>query len=320
MKNLKKSSAAFTLVEMLVVITIISIVALTMSRAVRGARRQAHAAKCQSNLKNLHTAVSGFLSDKQHYPLASSYETVDRHYTSGGDKNEAFVEKRGWVSWLPKDGKPRRDKDRKTIWQREGDKSHAADFYYPANTDERMPEAIREGALFKYTGKDLVAYRCPEHRTHMGKSVHLAYSLNGWFGSHSQRFAHDISGLWSAHTAKKNSSRMVLFIEIDEDGPSTEGENPSKSDRLGQSADEKTKKRVFADDCVWQWDHEERSKREKGKFPHRKAGKNYGHVVFLDGHVASICEKFDVFREESSSAPKANDMIDVFTAMGDGTF
>ena len=319
MKKLKKSSAAFTLVEMLVVITIISIVALTMSRAVRGAQRQANAAKCQSNLKNLHTAVSGFLSDKQYYPLASSYETWYPHYDSEGNSIDSYQEKRGWVSWLPKKGK-RRDNDRKTIWQREGDKSHAADFYYPANADERMPEAIREGALFKYTGKDLAVYRCPENKTIAGAAVHLAYSMNGWFGSHGLRFSYDRLGRLPYEVAKKNSSRMVLFTEIDENGPSTEGENPSQSDRAGQAAEEKTKVRVFADDCVWQWDHDERAKRERGRFTHRKTGKNYTHVVFLDGHVASICEKFEIFREESDSAPDAKDMTDVFTAMGNGTF
>ena len=43
MKNFRKSAAAFTLVEMLVVIVIISVVALAMARAVRGAQRQANA-------------------------------------------------------------------------------------------------------------------------------------------------------------------------------------------------------------------------------------------------------------------------------------
>ncbi|MBQ6925909.1 MAG: prepilin-type N-terminal cleavage/methylation domain-containing protein [Kiritimatiellae bacterium] len=333
MKNFRKSSAAFTLVEMLVVIVIISVVALAMARAVRGARRQANATKCQANMKNLHTAVVSYASDKGYYPLASSYETLDKNYNSKGETVLAYHEKRGWVSWLPKNGL-RRDENRKTVWDKVADKSHADDFYYPGNTDERMSEAIREGALFKYTGKDLATYRCPEHPDYQGKSVHLAFAMNTWFGSHCQgreevdgkkknpgkRFADIVRGRSPAAVADKDSSRMALFVEIDEAGPSTEGETPSKNDRSGQSADEKTKIRVFADDCVWQWDHETAQKRELGRFTHRKTNKNYSHVVFLDGHVTSICENFDTFRNDSEAAKDAKNMTDVFTVLGDGTF
>ncbi len=314
MKNSRKTSAAFTLVEMLVVISIISVVALTMARAVRGARRQANATKCQANMKNLHTAVVSYASDKGYYPLASSYETVNRWFDSEGGKQFAYHEKRGWVSWLPKNKtEPRRDKNRKTVWEKAPDKSHAADFQYLGNTDERMPEAIREGALFKYTGKDLATYRCPEHPDYLGNSVHLAFSMNTWFGSHCNRFGDNAYGRSPAALAKKDSSRMALFVEINEGGN-------TEDDRSGQSADDKTKIRVFADDCVWQWDHEERAKREMGRFTHRKTNKNYSHVVFVDGHVASICEDFATFRDDSDAAQDAKDMIDVFTALGDGTF
>ncbi len=349
MKNFRKSSAAFTLVEMLVVIAIISVVALAMARAVRGARRQANATKCQANMKNLHTAVVSYASDKGYYPLASSYETLDKNYNSKGETVLAYHEKRGWVSWLPKNG-ARRDKDRKTVWNKVPAKSHADDFYYPGNTDERMPEAIKEGALFKYTGKDLVTYRCPEHPDFKGKSVHLAFAMNTWFGGHCKgrkkvdgeekdpgtRFGDNVYGRSPAKVAQKDSSRMALFVEIDEEGPSTEGESPSKNDRSGQVAEVKgtenadeddaynhkdpTKVRVFADDCVWQWDHKDEQKRELGRFSHRKTNKNYSHVVFLDGHVASICEDFDTFRNDSDAATDAKNMTDVFTVLGDGTF
>ncbi len=321
MKNFRKSSAAFTLVEMLVVIAIISLVALAMSRAVRGARRQANAAKCQANMKNLHTAVMGYLADNDKYPLASSYETVERWYDNSGTKSERFFEERGWVSWLPSSGS-RRDGDGKTVWQRQPDKSHAKDFEYFGNHDDRTVESIREGVLFKYAGKDLATYRCPEHtKTTEGEAVSLAYAMNSWFGCHSRPISvswHDLRRTPAA-LSKLNSSRMALFIELNEGGKdsstSRKGQDPNQT---GDDDTEQLSSRVFADDCVWEWDVD--GFVETGLPCHRKARDNYTHVVFVDGHVASVSEDPDVYKQDVNPESDANSLEDIFVLLGKGEY
>ena len=282
MKSSQKSSAAFTLVEMLVVIAIISLVALAMSRAVRGARRQANATKCMANMKNLHTAAMAYVADKGGYPIASSYETQTTWFSEGGTKNIAYHEEWGWVSWLPKNG-PRRNDDGKTEWQRDSEHSHASGFQYFSNHDERTIESIREGALFKYTGKDISSYRCPDHvKTAKGETVHLGYAMNGWFYSHSNRKYHGLRKT-AGEVSKVNSSQMALFVEIDEEGPNTSDERGGQE---GERSGGHSQKRIFADDSVWEWTED--GNVELGSFNHRKAGELYTHVVFVDGHVASI--------------------------------
>ena len=123
MKTKATSRSAFTLVEMLVVIVIISLVAMALSSAVRGAQRTANAAKCQANLRNLHTAVLSYFADKQSYPRASSYEKMSRFK---GDKH--FSEYSGWISWVPKDGGKRRNDSGQTPWDKKNDTSHAEKF------------------------------------------------------------------------------------------------------------------------------------------------------------------------------------------------
>ena len=66
-----KTNAAFTLVELLVVITIIGILIALLLPAVQAARRQPVAAKCENNLKQLSLAMLGF-------------EQLNRHFPSGG--------------------------------------------------------------------------------------------------------------------------------------------------------------------------------------------------------------------------------------------
>ena len=156
MKTKTTLKAAFTLVEMLVVIAIISLVAMALTSAIRGAQRTANAAKCQANLKNLHTAVLAYFADNKGYPRASSYEKM-----SHVKQRKEFHEYSGWVAWVPKDGGNRRNSQGKTPWGQNNSKSYAEKFYFPANIDPNMRQAISEGSLFKYVGKDPATYLCP---------------------------------------------------------------------------------------------------------------------------------------------------------------
>lgn len=305
---------------MLVVITIISLVALAISHAVRGARRTANAAKCQANLKNLHTAVVAFLADKGHYPLASSYETM-----STTPDGQVFSEHVGWVSWVPSGDKQRRGKTgkEKTEWQKTPSSSHAENYYYPSNLDVKMKDAISEGSLFKYVGKDLSTFTCPEHRfSKDGDRTYLAYAMNSWFYSHSRLYDDVWTLVANGHPAygARNSkddfhgkneripSRMGLFIEMED------AEDSSKTGRAGQSGENDQQARILKGDCVWEWT--DVVGLEKGQFSHRKGPTLYCHVVFLDGHVSSIPET----PEDTSEWNGHADLDEVFKKLGAGSY
>ena len=334
-ENLRKS--AFTLVEMLVVITIISLVAMAIVNAVKGAQRAANATKCQANLKNLHTAVVAYLADRRGtwgaqedfeklknetergtgytYPRASSYECRWDAWENG-EAVEKYYECHGWIAWVPLNGS-RRDSNGKTPWIRDHFRnSHAEKFYYPANIDEKMRDAISEGFLFKYVGKDFATYQCPEHRKDgEGRPVYLAYSMNSWFGSHSdpsdsKKSAHPSGARTTkSFTGDVKPSGMALFIEMED---ATE---VSSNGRTGLSAKKDGDRKAFAleGDSAWEWGD---LGKEKGRFSHRRGGTLYCNVIFVDGHAGSIPKDI-----EDSSEWNGHDGLDeVFKNMGKGTY
>ncbi len=343
MKTNTTSKAAFTLVEMLVVIVIISLVATALTSAIKGAQRAANATKCQANMKNLHTAVVAYLADRRAlwgrdplferlkseefgseqntgfvYPRASSYESTEMVWAEG-NAEPRFWECHGWVSWIKASG-DRLDKNGKTPWLNDSplfEKSHAKEYYYPANIDEKMPKAIAEGYLFKYVGKDLSTYRCPDHRhAETGEAVHLAYAMNTWFGSH-------VNAIGSARSSSSFSgdiqpSRMALFIEMEDADP----DDAKPDGRKGVPADsrkgENTKITAFAGDSSWDWG---KYGKEKGRFSHRmgKQGKQmYCNVVFVDGHVQAIPN--EISDEELNEWNGHATLDDVYEALGKGVF
>jgi prepilin-type N-terminal cleavage/methylation domain-containing protein/prepilin-type processing-associated H-X9-DG protein len=63
-----RKSKGFTLVEMLVVITIIGTLMALLLPAVQAAREAARQVNCRSNLKNLHTATDIYVNAREQYP------------------------------------------------------------------------------------------------------------------------------------------------------------------------------------------------------------------------------------------------------------
>ena len=151
----------------------------------------------------------------------------------------------------------------------------------------------------------------------------LSYAMNSWFGCHSHpvRIMRDRHGdrRNAASVASKNSSRMALFVEIDEEGPNT------SDDHAGQEADGKeAKKRVFSNDCVWDWQQE--GDVETSCFLHYKANgekkewRYYTHVVFLDGHVASVNISPEIYKQDVNPESTESSIEGVFKRLGRGEY
>ena len=89
----QRAKRAFTLVELLIVITIIGILVALLLPAVQAAREAARMAQCENNLKQLSLAMLGF-------------EQINRHFPSGGwgwnwtgdpDRGTGKEQPGGWV-------------------------------------------------------------------------------------------------------------------------------------------------------------------------------------------------------------------------------
>lgn len=311
MKTLKKSLSAFTLVELLVVIVIISLTAMVTVKGIKGGRRQANAVKCQTNMKNLHTAVVAYFADNNCYPTAGSYERYSKTKSAKGGVTKHYSEAHGWVSWVRKDKKPRVDENGSTLWS-EGGKPHASACMFVGTRSKDMLRAIEDGAIYKYAGRNFDTYRCPDHYKVGGENVYLAYSMNDYFFSEARRNYTNRNSSNMLRKEKETSktetipvdySRLGLFIENDDNAGddcigATDGIAGTPGDSAGNT-------KVFVDDCIW------RHSEEVGLFPHKKSGKTEAsHVVFLDGHVESVLR----------DGAQGDDYKSAFKEIGEGTY
>lgn len=81
---------AFTLVELLVVISILGVLAALMFPMISKMREKARQAQCANNLKELSTAVSSYVGDHGgRYPWSTTHQYLD--------ENNVWKERKGWV-------------------------------------------------------------------------------------------------------------------------------------------------------------------------------------------------------------------------------
>lgn len=116
---------AFTIVEMLVVISIIAVLAALLLPAVQAAREAARRMQCANNLRNLCIATQQFESSKGHLPASrtflpmpkseylppSNWQTATGHYVSWLHQLFPYIEKDDWRLMLENnlllDGSPK---------------------------------------------------------------------------------------------------------------------------------------------------------------------------------------------------------------------
>lgn len=278
MNKQPKSRSAFTLIEMLVVIVIMSLLATALVSALKSAQRQAQAALCQARLKNLHQACMNFLADTGHYPYAGSYEYLDLDTLT-------YSEHKGWVAWIRKDGKTNSDGTPIDPWAEDDSVTHAADYIHAGWRGENARRSIKEGSIFKYATRDTSTYFCKGFQSKFGvldkDLVHRSYAMNSWFGSRRMELSRGRL-LLDFQKGDIEPSRMGYIIEL-------QSTKDTGDKNIGEQAKKDVAKRKpIADDSVWEHADDERY----GLY-HRKTGKMHGHVIFVDGHIESMTDQPD---------------------------
>lgn len=226
----------FTLVELLIVIAIIgllaTIVAPRLANAMTGAKEQ----HCRNNLRQLHSAVIDFAADQGgNLPFAQSYEVYDVH-------NNAYYERRGWVTWAPDNNKPKIEK-LDAMWS--GDKRHesqSGNLYDDLGVSGSGVGlfAVENGTLFDYVG-DPKFYVCPVQSassTNRANKMTRTYSMNPYFGSPSRKLwdpvkiTHvGVSQSYGKHVPE--ADKLLLFSEI---CPAANGNSEIKRDGFNDNA------------------------------------------------------------------------------------
>lgn len=271
----ERKCAAFTLLEMLIVIGIIAILGGVMLAQFSGSTESALATSCLNNMRTLCNAVMAEGSKEGRYPAAGSYQ-----YLEVGSKSKYWYQ--GWIGLANGDQK--------------------VSCYYTGNkAAEDQHYAITNGTIWRTIGGIESAYTCPSHVKFCKRAKHptpaWSYVMNSYFGwdygtsgdievgrrSYGGGFL-TFKYTSSPPSRKRPIEKILLFAEI------PYADNGIQRTSFSTGADD-------TNDSVLQYaaDAGEIKKADKTAsgageiigFNH-KTGKMYSaHVAFADGH----CEK-----------------------------
>jgi prepilin-type processing-associated H-X9-DG protein/prepilin-type N-terminal cleavage/methylation domain-containing protein len=141
---------SFSLIELLVVISIMAVLMALLFPAVTSAREKARAAKCKANLKNLHAAVINYGNDNNFsLPQARSAEYLNVQ------SNRWYQNVWGWVDWTDyTNGHPSPAQPGITRWW-----------------GSTAVKSVTNGTLFPYAGKNIKVYCCPSFAAYCGSKA-----------------------------------------------------------------------------------------------------------------------------------------------------
>jgi len=137
-----KNKKGFSLIEILIVVTIIGILMAIIMPAYQGVARRGRSVKCQANLKNLYTASMLYVKNHNRYPNAISRVWLD-------DDN-SIDHVLGWVHWST-------DKSWEEVYN-----NFSLGVTRWSGEDGLF--CVTNGSIWSYTGKSIESYSCPEFK------------------------------------------------------------------------------------------------------------------------------------------------------------
>jgi prepilin-type N-terminal cleavage/methylation domain-containing protein len=204
----KMKKRAFTLVELLVVISIIALMLAVLMPTLGKAREMARTLVCQTNLKSLGTSWQAYASDNSGNLVCAM--TMDG--SASGDVGDPLLYAHTQYSWV---WKP---------YDADNDFTYANPLYTVINIPiEHRQKGIKNGKLFPYSA-DVGVYHCPSENSKFGH--YRSYSIaDGMYGEMafmplSNTFR------WKSHTKLSQIKRPVskyVFVEDNEARPYNEG-------------------------------------------------------------------------------------------------
>jgi len=295
------SRKSFTLIEMLVVVTIIGILLAIILPAVTSARERGRTVRCAGNLKELHTAALNY-----------SFRNADSYY---GDKRlprsrseewkdverDRWVSHVGWVDWYFHQRNSGGNKGYTKWWGSGAYKSLSS-----TNCGENE-DGERSHTLWEYTGKNLRVYVCPTFNKadiaganapapDAGTKLLFDYDkTRGVLRSYGMNSL--VSGVQPGQNAQIPNetkwvvvgARTILFADLSE-----------KTSFDGTPMAQRCLKTAAGDDSYpscYQFDGELRAEKW-GNYCIEAVGSYHsgkGNAVFVDGHVEAILPK-DTFK------------------------
>lgn len=279
-----KQKKGFSLVELLIVISIIAILGGVMLTQFSSSTESALATNCLNNMRSLCNAVLAQASKDNYYPSAGPFKYLDINQGSENYNKELWYQ--GWIGFASGD-------------------QEVSCYYESSAGGEAQHYAITNGTIWRAMGGARGAYVCPAHIKHCkrGKRPTPAWSyvMNSYFGWNSSAVKRaagetggrrgygsgDFSFKYSSNpkTRKRPAERVLLFAEI----PFVENGIQQPDFSTGADASNDSVLQYQNDDGgVEKFNKPSDGAAEAIGFNH-KSGQDYSaHVAFADGHCTKI--------------------------------
>jgi prepilin-type N-terminal cleavage/methylation domain-containing protein/prepilin-type processing-associated H-X9-DG protein len=273
-----RKRTGFTLVELLVVMSIIGVLAAALITQVTKMKETARSMKCKANLKNLAQAALNYGVDHSRMPWAGSHEDVNAVRSSSGFTTRVDL-RRGWVDWTTQGGTTE-------IWPKPY--SSGASFSSKGTMVASMESqsgylSVTNGSLWSYMGKDFAAYVCEAHKSKVKSEsntrndIYRSYFMNGYFGYNKDytpvtRNYRDV--YLNSLASRGSAATLLLFAEM----PIKQSGVDSK---LAVDGVLETVIVGYNDGA----DTKSKPQREIIGYNHLVGKRYVAHVAFADGHV-----------------------------------